>query len=85
MRYSYSILILFLVLACNDDNKQASEQKPGLSDELTGEWRNTYLKVTMFTHNNTDTSSVLEVTEDNWEEKLKSRTIQTNFYLSITM
>ena len=55
------------------------EIKPSLSQQIIGEWQNTYLKVEMPTSNNTRSLEVLEVTPQNWEKKMKIQPIRTIF------
>lgn len=73
MRIILLVISLFLISCAVKENSE------NLSDQLTGEWRNISMKVEMQTINNTDSASTLEVTEANWEQVLKIRTIQTFF------
>ena len=79
----YAFFFLFCCLqACSDEASQASDTNDvvkSTEEQLVGEWRNTYLKVTMPGHKNTDTTSVLEVTEATWQEQLKIQPIRTFF------
>jgi hypothetical protein len=79
----YVLFFLFYcLLACNEKTPQASgtdSATPSTEEQLVGEWRNTYLKVTMPSHKATDTSAVLEVTEATWQEQLKIQPIRTFF------
>ena len=76
MKYSrVALLFSVLFVACYSTRQQESK----LQQSLTGEWRNTYLKVIMNSFKNSDTPRILEVNEANWEEKLKGKTIRT-FY-----
>lgn len=71
--------IILLVISLFFISCAVKENSENLSDQLTGEWRNISMKVEMQTINNTDSASTLEVTEANWEQVLKIRTIQTFF------
>ena len=68
--------LLLLLAACSSSRTSKTNR---LASELVGEWRNTYLKITMFTHRNSDSTHVMEVTSANWEEKLKIQPVRTFF------
>ena len=68
--------LLLLLAACSSSRTSKTNR---LASELVGEWRNTYLKITMFTHRNSDSTHVMEVTSANWEEKLKTQPVRTFF------
>jgi hypothetical protein len=71
------VLFLFLMNGCRDTGKI-------VDNDLVGEWNNIYMKVDTRTKNNTDSSEVLEVDKDNWEEKLKIKPIRTYFRFDST-
>lgn len=54
-------------------------KKTDLKKELPGEWRNTYLHVTMNTFNNGDSSKVTTCDSSNWEQMLHIKPIRTFF------
>lgn len=77
---SNQLLFLFIALilfSCRSN--RVSSSGASLSQQLTGEWRNTYVKLTMNSFKNSDTSRVVEADENNWEHVLKSRTVRTFF------
>lgn len=70
---------LFLITSAFLFSCSVKENNKKIYNPLVGEWRNVSMKVEMPTVNNTDSTSVVEVTEANWEQLMKIRTIQTFF------
>jgi hypothetical protein len=71
------VTVLF-VIACNDNGK-TEEKSQSYSEQIIGEWNIIYLKVDVNTKNNSDSAEVLEVSQQQWEEKLKIKPIRTFF------
>lgn len=70
--YKYSIRLSLLVLfitSCNTDNRTETEKK------LTGQWESLSIKVEI--NSGDKATRMLEVSRDNWEEKLKIQPIIT--------
>ena len=67
------LFLLPFLFSCSS----SKERKNTLSGQLVGEWRNVYMKVEMYTYNNTDSLKTMEVTEANWEKILNIKTIRT--------
>jgi hypothetical protein len=82
----YSIpacFVLFTLFACSRSpvaptNEEASTGSD-LKNSLVGMWQMNSLVIGVDTINNSDISGVLEIREDNWNEKLKMQPIQTLF------
>ena len=74
MKY-FSLLLIVVCFACSG----TKDSRPGLAGQLVGEWRNTYLKITMNTFRNSDTSKTVEADESNWHSVLKSQPVRTFF------
>lgn len=68
-------MCILAFVSCTTDNENKSE----LSEQLIGEWHNTSLKIIMNTYKNSDSTVVLEVSEQNWEEKMNIKPIKTFF------
>ena len=69
------LITLVVFYSCTHETENKSE----LSNQLIGEWHNTSLKITMNTYKNSDSAVVLEVNEQNWEEKMNIKPIKTFF------
>lgn len=65
-----ALLSIFLVIAlsCTDTDQR-----------LTGTWEIEEMKIRMNSFQNSQSDTVIEVTSDSWEEKMKTRNIQTTF------
>lgn len=73
------VFLLFLVCGCTTSTTK-DEAKNSLADELIGEWRNTYIKITMNSFNGiTDSIRVMEADTSNWEDVIKMKPIRTFF------
>ena len=48
-----------------------------LEQEIVGEWTNVSLKVWVKTYNNSDTSFIVDISEENWEMKMNVKPIVT--------
>lgn len=78
MKTTYLPVMLFASTLISCMGKK-EEIKPSLSQQIIGEWQNSYLKVEMPTSNNTNVLDILEVTPQNWEKKMKLLPIHTFF------
>lgn len=75
----FALFSALLLSSCkNFKQTEASIQTP-LAEQLVGEWRNIYGKVTLRSADNTDSSRVMEVREDNWEALMNMKPIRTFF------
>ena len=74
-------ICILLLFSCsgNKQKENIQEENRSISGQLIGTWTNTYMKVDMHTFNNSDSTKVLEVNENNWEEKMKIQVIRTFF------
>jgi|GEM_PF-650455 len=70
------IVLSFALFACD---LHSPHGKNSNKSSLVGEWKNTYMKVTMESFRNSDSTKIIEVDESNWEEKLKAKTVRTFF------
>lgn len=48
-----------------------------LEQEIVGEWTNVSMRVWVKTYNNSDTSFIVDISEDNWEMKMNVKPIVT--------
>lgn len=51
-----------------------------LEQEIVGEWTNVSMKIWVNTYNNSDTSFIVDISEDNWEMKMNVKPIVTIIY-----
>jgi len=51
-----------------------------LEEEFIGEWTNVSLKVWVKSYNNSDTSFIVDISEDNWELKMNVKPIVTTIH-----
>ena len=51
-----------------------------LEQEMIGEWTNISMKVWVKTYNNSDTSFIVEITEESWEQKMNIKPIITTIH-----
>ncbi len=72
----YGVGCLFIAACSNETNKTLNKE---LTAQLHGEWRNVYMKLSMNSYKNTDSSKVFEVTEQNWTKKMNIQPIRTFF------
>lgn len=69
-----------LVLAgCSQEKADKGQVNTALTQGLLGEWRNVYLRLTMNSYKDSDSSRVFEVNEANWEAKMNIQPIRTFF------
>lgn len=74
MKYSLVLLSVLGLLSCSNSNKNKEGPVP-----LIGVWFNTYMKVEMQTYKGTDSTKIMEVTDENWEKMMGIKTIETHF------
>jgi hypothetical protein len=69
------------MFACSCSTPSAKdEKKSSLGDELIGEWRNTYIKITMHSFNGiTDSLMIMEADTSNWVDVVNMKPIRTFF------
>ena len=51
-----------------------------LEEEIVGEWTNVSMRVWVRTYNNSDTSFIVDISEENWELKMNVKPIVTTIY-----
>jgi len=51
-----------------------------LENEFIGEWANVSMRVVVRTYNNSDTSFIVDINEDNWELKMNIKPIVTTIF-----
>ncbi len=81
MKKTLYISLTVLVSACSSptETTPAAETAPGLKEQLTGTWSNTYLRTELKGVNPGDSVVVNEVTEAEWTQKLGIKPIVTTF------
>ncbi|MCB0559566.1 MAG: hypothetical protein H6573_28765 [Lewinellaceae bacterium] len=86
MNHCFLILAIALIAtsckegASNQTEEATTEQRP-LREVLPGVWESTSIRVEVNTAENTDSSYVFEVKEEEWAERLGSRPIRFYFQL----
>ncbi len=60
-----------------EDSVGETNYMDDLEKSIIGEWTNVSMRVFVHTFNNTDTSFMVDVTEDNWNQKMNIRPITT--------
>ena len=85
MKYSIFVLISVFVYSCvsgqresnsvvDEDQSQVFEQEydylSQLEKDFIGEWTNVSMRIWVKTYNNSDTSFIVDITEENWELKM---------------
>ena len=73
----YLFLGALLLSACDDNNFQEINQQ--LSRQIVGKWSNNVLKLEMKSYKNSDSVTIFETNETDWESKMKIRPIITTF------
>lgn len=79
MKNSFFILVLILFSACDNKSKE-QEHTVVYPEQLTGQWRNVYIRIDIPTFKNTDSSKVFEVNENNWEQVMGIRPVRTYYW-----
>ena len=81
-RLSYSFITGLLIgVAGSGAFAQTGEMRTTnrLAKELTGEWRNRYVKVTLNNDPPSDSAKIMEADSTNWEARLGIQPIRTHF------
>lgn len=69
-------VLLSFLLSCEG----AAEKKRDLRKELPGKWQHTFLKITMNSFNNTDSTRVVAIREEDWETVMHMQPIVTVYF-----
>jgi hypothetical protein len=69
-------LIVLIFISCNDK----TPRKKIYAEQLTGQWRNVYIRIDISSYRNTDSSKVFEVNEQNWEQVMGIRPVRTYYW-----
>lgn len=82
IKYLVIISVFSVFYACQADAPQQKTQTPSsnLKEALPGVWESVSFEVNIQSANNADSTIVFKVAEENWEEKLGTKPIQTFFY-----
>lgn len=75
---------LCVLFACQSNTDPTASSSKSLATDLKthlpGAWESVSFKVTIHSANHADSTIVFEVKEENWQQKLGSKPIQTSFY-----
>jgi len=92
MRFSILILVILFFYSCVSGQKEKSEELNSenfneveeqygyvsqLEQDILGEWTNVSMKIWVKTYNNSDTSFIVDITEENWDLKMSVKPIVT--------
>jgi hypothetical protein len=78
---NYFLILTGAILCCCTDRQENEAASPAVRPEqLHGQWRNVYMKLEMRTYKNADSTRMLEVNENNWEQVMKIKPIRTFFW-----
>jgi hypothetical protein len=95
MKYLLLLLLSIFLYSCVSGQKESKAQESmdqiqGIDEEMdyisqleqqfVGEWSNVSMKVWVKTYNNSDTSFIVDITEENWELKMNIKPIVTTVY-----
>jgi len=95
MRFYLFILILLFLYSCVSGQKERSSEPieqefadidegfdylSQLEQDILGEWTNVSMRVWVRTYNNSDTSFIVDISEENWELKMNIKPIITTIY-----
>ena len=95
MKFCIFLLISLLSFSCVSGQKdKVDEEKVGiiheieevqnyvslLEQEIVGEWTNVSMRIWVKTYNNSDTSFIVDITEENWDLKMNIKPIVTTIY-----
>lgn len=95
MKYLLLLLLSIFLYSCVSGQKESKPQETSdqiqeideemdyisqLEQQFVGEWSNVSMKVWVKTYNNSDTSFIVDITEDNWELKMNIKPIVTTVY-----
>jgi len=73
-------LLLFIFFACQDDTPQQTRDELPLEEALIGVWEAVSFEVLVNSVQNSDSSYVFEITEQDWQNRLKVLPVQRYFY-----
>ena len=62
------------------DSEEEFDYLSQLEKDIVGEWFNVSMKVWVKTYNNSDTSFIVDINEENWEVKMNIKPIVTIIY-----
>ncbi len=79
MKVNLFIVVCFFMMSCGSDSEKKTVVHV-FPEQLHGQWRNVYMKLEMRTYKNTDSTKIMEVTEDSWEKVMGIRPIRTYFW-----
>lgn len=74
MKYIILLLTVIGFWSCMSSNESGKIALP-----IAGVWLNTYMKVEMKTYKGTDSTKIMEVNEESWENTMGIRPIETHF------
>lgn len=95
MRFHLFILMFLFLISCVSGQKERSSEPveqefedidqefdylSQLEQDILGEWANVSMRVWVKTYNNSDTSFIVDITEENWELKMNIKPIITTIY-----
>ena len=64
----------------SQDVEQAVEYVSQLEQDIVGEWTNVSMRIWVKTYNNSDTSFIVDITEESWEMKMNVKPILTTIF-----
>ena len=81
MRSSISLALgcALAVWACQGEPQKAETSKVDLKEVLPGTWETKFFQIKMPTHNDSDSTSVFEASEEYWEAKFQVKPYRTYF------
>ena len=77
-KFIFFFLLLMCLAGCDNSEKNDRAKTPD-REELTGEWNNLSMRITINSKNNSDSNEVFEVDRPEWEQTLKIKPIRTFF------
>lgn len=95
MKFTSLISIIVFFYSCVSGQKDSKTEKDSdeipeiqeqfdyvsqLEQDIIGEWTNVSMRVWVRTYNNSDTSFIVDITEENWEMKMNVKPIVTTIY-----
>ena len=95
MKFSSILLIALISYSCVSGQKDNSvvrdaeqihetnedfDYMSALEQEIVGEWTNASMRIWVKTYNNSDTSFIVDITEENWELKMNIKPIVTTIH-----
>ena len=95
MKYPFFMIGALFFYSCVSGQKEGVTEQNGeeinevddafdyvseLEQQIVGEWTNVSMKVWVKTYNNSDTSFIVDISEENWEMKMNVKPIVTTIY-----